>query len=158
MSAPTSKHAAVIRENFGTIWPEHLKAFTRLLIRLRQHFDGDLDLMLVLAVIGERTQPESWQPEVTTYRQLTRDDGQSYFQVPINIQSIADYSGIPRETVRRKIAALQQRGWVERTGEGYIRVGRRAAGDLEDATGESLDYLAALLTAFRAAAIDRPED
>lgn len=156
MSAPTSNHAAIIRENFGTIWPEHLKAFTHLLIRLRQHFDGDLDLMLVLAVIGERTRPDSWEPEVLTYRQLTRGEDEQHFQLPINVQSVADYSGIPRETVRRKVAALQAKGWVERTDEGHLQVGRRAAVDLEAATGETMEYLATVLKAFRAAALDRP--
>ena len=151
MAASSATEAEFIRRNFGTIWPEHLKAFTNLLVRLRERFDGDLDQMLVLAVIGDRTRPESWQPEVLTYRQLTRDDGQPHFQVPINIQSVADYSGIPRETVRRKVAALQEKGWVERTEEGHLRIARRAAGDLEESTGETLDYLTTLKAAFDAA-------
>ena len=47
-------HDDLIR-HFGLIWPVHNVRFCELLITLRRHFDGDLDRMLVLAVIGSRT-------------------------------------------------------------------------------------------------------
>ena len=67
-----TEQAEFIRANFGAIWPVHLAAFSRLLTQLRARFDGDLELMLIMAVIGERTRPENWTPELLTYRQLTR--------------------------------------------------------------------------------------
>ncbi len=33
----------------------------------------------------------------------------------INASRIADVTGIPRETVRRKLALLEERGWIEQT-------------------------------------------
>jgi DNA-binding MarR family transcriptional regulator len=137
-----------ITKDFGRIWPVHLAAFTRLLIQLRGHFDGDLDLLLVLAVIGDRTRPEEWSPELLTYRQLTRPRAEEHFQVPINIQSVADYSGIPRETVRRKVKRLEELGWIKRDPSGLIGVTPKAGKDLERATNDSVAYLAALLMAF----------
>lgn len=145
-----SEHIAFIRQHFRSIWPVHLAAFTRLLIQLREHFDGDLDLMLVLAVIGDRTRPENWTPELMTYRQLTRREGEAHLQYPINIQSVAAYSGIPRETVRRKIAILEARGWIVRDRNGRLAVARNAAPDLEAATSGTIDYLAALSASFEA--------
>ena len=139
-----------IKANFQSIWPVHLAGFTRLLVKLRDRFDGDLDLLLVLAVIGERTRPESWTPELLTYRQMTDGNDDDHLQYPINIQSVAQYCGIPRETVRRKVAILQSKGWVTRDADGRLAVSRAAAGDLEDATMDSIAYLAALLTAFDA--------
>lgn len=151
MPGRDSEEILFVKENFGRIWPQHLKAFTRLLVQLHAAFDGDLELLLVLAVIGDRTRPEHWAPEIFTFEQLTRGDGLKHYQTPINIQSVADYSGIPRETVRRKVNILQEKGWVERDGSGNLFVSSRAAKDLENATGDSADYLASILHAFNSA-------
>lgn len=140
----------LIREHFNLVWPVHLTGFTRLLVQLRRVFDGDLDLMLVLAVIGEQTRPESWRPEPGNYRQITRREGEEHLQVPINMQSIADYSGIPRETVRRKVLILERKGWVKRTADGRLMISSTAATDLEQATAQSIAYLAAIATAVLA--------
>lgn len=145
-----------IAENFATIWPVHLAAFTRLLTRLRAAFDGDLDLLLILAAIGDRTRPENWAPELRTYRQLTNAPGEAHLQYPINIQSVADFTGIPRETVRRKVAVLRKKGWLERGADGRLAVSRTAASDLEGATGDTISYLAALLLAMEKARAPGP--
>lgn len=139
-----------IKANFRSIWPEHLAGFTRLLVQLRNRFDGDLDLLLVLAVIGERTRPESWTPELLTYQQMTSGNADEHLQYPINTQSVSEYSGIPRETVRRKVAILQSKGWVTKDSGGRLAVSQTAAKDLEDATNDSIAYLEALLTVFDA--------
>ena len=44
-----------LRKNFGRIWPAHVANLTEFLISARLTFDGDLDLLLVLAVIGDRS-------------------------------------------------------------------------------------------------------
>jgi hypothetical protein len=148
MPSKQAVRAAFIRDNFSTIWPVHLGAFTRLLAQLRTRFDGDLELMLVLAVIGERTRPENWTPELLTYRQLTRAPEDSHLQHPINVQSVSDFSGIPRETVRRKVGILVRKGWILRDEDGRLSVSRTAAQDLEDATGVSIAYLETLFAVF----------
>ncbi len=149
-----SKELLFIKENFGHIWPHHLEAFTRLLVQLHAEFDGDLELLLVLAVIGDRTRSERWKPELLTYRQLTQSDGLEHLQMPINIQSVADYSGIARETVRRKINVLHEKGWIKRDENGNLHVSDKAAKDLERATSDSITYLARMLSTFNA--VGRP--
>lgn len=139
-----------VRKAFASLWPVHLFSFNQLLIQLRNAFVGDLDLMLVLAVIGERTRPESWQPEPTNYLQLTRRKGDEHLQVAINIQSVAEYSGIARETVRRKVRVLQEKGWVERDEEGRLTISSSAAADLEQSTLHSIRNLAAISSAIQA--------
>ncbi|SFQ21868.1 hypothetical protein [Tranquillimonas alkanivorans] len=141
---------AFIKKNFRTVWPVHLAGFTRLLVQLRKRFDGDLDLPLVLAVIGSRTQPEHWAVELMDLGIMTSGSVPKSRQLPINIQSVAEYSGIPRETVRRKVAILQERGRVTRAADGRLAVAQSTAHDLEDATGETIDYLTSLLMAFQA--------
>lgn len=150
MPTRNTEQGEFIRANFQSIWPIHLAGFTRLLIQLRDRFDGDLELALVLAVIGDRTRPENWTPELLTYRQMTHGGSDEHRQYPINIQSISEYSGIPRETVRRKVAILQSKGWVTRDADGRLAISRTAAAELEDATNSSIAYLEALLTVFDA--------
>lgn len=137
-----------ILENFGAIWPVHLSAFTRLLTQFRARFDGDLDLLLVLAVIGERTRPENWNPQLVSFEDLARRHDDERSQYAINIQSIADYSGIPRETVRRKVLVLQEKGWVHRGEDGKLSISPNAAPDLADATGDAIAYLEKIFCAF----------
>ena len=61
---------------------------------------------------------------------------------PINLQSIADFSGIPRETVRRKLQDLMALGWVERDERGNFAVTPKAAADLAPLTEIAIKYLA----------------
>jgi DNA-binding IclR family transcriptional regulator len=59
----------------------------------------------------------------------------------INLQSIADGTGIPRETVRRKINTLIERGWVRKNKDNTIEVTEKAVADLAPATQATFDYL-----------------
>jgi len=148
MPTKNTEQGEFLKANFRSIWPVHLASFTRLLVQLRDRFDGDLDLLLVLAVIGDRTRPESWMPELLTYRQMTHGGSDEHRQYPINIQSVSEYSGIPRETVRRKVTVLQTKGWVTRGADGRLAISRTAAEELEYATNSSIAYLEALRTVF----------
>jgi hypothetical protein len=139
--------------HFGRIWPVHNVAFCELLVTLRRQFGGDLDRMLVLAVIGSRTLSQG------------RIDGMCYDRfmeseradepAPINLQSIADYSGIPRETVRRKLHDLERAGWITRGDKGYLVATAKAAEDLEPATQATMRYLLAVVGAWREAISDQ---
>ena len=152
---PVTKKAALI----DVVWNFDLKNYRfstesmdQVLDLVREHgleVDWVLDRALVLAVIGSRTQPEHWMPALTELGTMTHGNNSEGRQLPINIQSVADYSGIPRETVRRKVAILQDRGWITRAADGRLAVAQHAAHDLEDATGETIAYLASLLRAFQ---------
>lgn len=148
MPAKSPHPTGIVEDNFGVIWPVHVAAFTKLLTRLRTRFDGDLDLLLVLAAIAERTRRETWTPELQTYRDLITGTAGADPQAPINIQSVSDYTLIPRETVRRKVNALVAKGWVVRREDGSLGVQKQAAQDLEGATGDTVAYLTALFRAF----------
>jgi hypothetical protein len=74
---------------------------------------GDLDLNIILLVIAIRTveHPESARMSVQE-----RGDVPVFPSLGVNINSIAESSGIPRETVRRKVDSLVRIGWVARQG------------------------------------------
>jgi hypothetical protein len=148
MKTRKARNRDLIAEHFATIWPAQIAGFTRFILQLRKAFDGDLDMMVVLAVIGDRTRPENWARELVDYAALTRDGAGEQRQEPLNVQSIADFTGIPRETVRRKVAALETRGWIRKDEKGHITALHTASSDLQHATAEAIEYLATIATAF----------
>ncbi|MFN4142392.1 helix-turn-helix domain-containing protein [Aestuariivirga sp.] len=130
-----------IKSSFGLIWPRHVSSLTELLIAARKAFDGDLDLFLVLAVIGDRTFSQRHVDPDMQYKQWQAEGAVKTRPEDINIRSIAAYSGIPRETVRRKLAILVEKGWIEREGGELIKATRKAREDLEPLTEASIKYL-----------------
>jgi hypothetical protein len=138
-----------LRASFGRIWPAHTEAFCELLVTLRRHFGGDLDRMLVLAVIGSRTLARGRIDDMCYERFM--DGERDEDAAPINLQSIADYSGIPRETVRRKLHDLERLGWITRRDKGYLVTNAKAARDLEPATQASMRYLLTVIRAWNEA-------
>jgi len=142
-----------LKTAFGRIWPVHNDAFCELLVRLRRQFGGDLDRMLVLAIVGSRTLARG-RIDGESYDDFMARDGPEEEPAPINLQSIADYSGIPRETVRRKLRDLEELGWIIRRNNGFLVASSKAAQDLAPATEATLGYLAAVVGACAEAMSD----
>lgn len=133
-----------ITTHFGHIFPAHVEALCELLITLRQQFFGDLDLMLILAIIGSRALPARYSNSMT-YAEFINDSDKIRADQPINIQSIAECSGIPRETVRRKVHQLKKLGFIQRDpSSGMLKITNKALQQLKPATQASLEYLLAL--------------
>lgn len=130
-----------IEEKFGLIWPRHVSSLTQFLIDCRRHFRGDLDLFLVLCVIGDRTFSARHAPADLSYEAWAASTAAGIPALNINVQSVAEYTGIPRETVRRKLALLVSKGWVIRDGRGYVTATNKAKDDLAPLTLSSLAYL-----------------
>jgi DNA-binding MarR family transcriptional regulator len=100
-------------------------------------FGGDLQQMLVLAILGQ----------VHLQRHLRLDGRASPLSPDTSISAsrIADVTGIPRQTVRRKLAELEKRGWIERTPSASYRLivmaspdGSPARRDLSDVDRRSM--------------------
>lgn len=94
-------------------WGGHLSAT---LIRVRSRFDGDLDqyllyLVFLLAEISEQL-PRGPRPPQTFRRRRG-----------LNALSMADITQIPRETTRRKLLALVERGYLVREDDGLFTLG-----------------------------------
>lgn len=131
-----------LARHFGDIWPAHNRAFTALLVECRRCFDGDLDAVLIMSAIGERGLTAE-RSRGLSYEAFLRGDRAAPAR-PVNMQSVADSTGIPRETVRRKVAWLIGRGWLSKCPDGTLAVTPRAALDLAPATQATLDYFLAL--------------
>ncbi len=106
--------------NFGKLHAKHAGVFIRYMVECRRESGGDLDLFLVMATIGERTFNERHAPDAMSLEAFVGGRVGKADTLPINVQSISDFTGIPRETVRRKIDILQKRGWIERDDRKYF--------------------------------------
>jgi hypothetical protein len=137
-----------LKAGFAEIWPAHMEGFVRLMLILRRTFDGDLDQMLILAVIGERKLARRASRAEPSYDRLGYSELRDPSSVAINPHSLADYTGIPRETVRRKVVALMARGWVARDASGDLRPTEKAAAELAGSTNATLDYLRSIAVAL----------
>lgn len=143
--------AELIAQNYGDVHPAILRHLLQWVLLMREGFDGDLDLMVVMAVIGDRTLKDlafrdlgyaelRLKPEIKPDNPLT------------NRKSIADSTGIPRETVRRKVATLLAKGWIEERPDGTLATTRGATDALHPITLRSfeiLGHLGATLAAVR---------
>ena len=109
----------------------HLARYNlRYLVRLYGAFDGDLLLPIVLGEVGlynmgslalgdGSSVPSSCTDEETFSRLPLR---------PCNAFSISSSTGIPRETVRRKVSHLIQNGFIDRDPKGGLTITAKAVG------------------------------
>lgn len=94
-------------------WGGHLSTT---LIRIRSRFDGDLDqyllyLVFLLAELSQQMAEGAGPP-----RTFARRRG-------LNALSLSDITQIPRETTRRKLLALAERGYLVREEDGLFVLG-----------------------------------
>lgn len=127
--------------NFGKLHARHAGLLIRYMVECRRESGGDLDLFLVMATIGERTFNERHAPDEMSLEAFVGGTVGKAETLPINVQSISDFTGIPRETVRRKIDILQNRGWIERDYRKYFTATDTANQDLIELTKLTEKYL-----------------
>ena len=93
---------------------------------LYQHFEGDLSLVIVLGEIAHHNMATHFslesRNETETLRRIEHDDALRARLPTCNAYSLAASTGMPRETIRRKIARLEELGWLERVGRRDVRI------------------------------------
>ena len=88
-----------------------------------REFDGDILLNIVVGEIGTRNLGQFYEVSRNSESFESRlGDVSEHQRVlrPCNALSISDATGIPRETVRRKVNALIKRGWVSQNERGHL--------------------------------------
>ncbi len=142
---PEKIDRAWVEDRLDTLHPVHVQAFVPLLTELRNLFDGDLDAMLILAACSARVISEDWQATLLEGQQRAAQ------LHPTNTQSIAMVTGIPRETVRRKILWLERKGWMTRDAQGSWIPTPETAQQLQSGTTAAITYLKTILQAAQRA-------
>lgn len=98
-------------------YPQHAKDFLGPLVDMmnvgRTICDGDLDKLLILLVVAMRTAEHKDVADLS-YEAVLSGAVEVYPSLSTNVRSIAESTGIPKESVRRKVAALVEAGWIRR--------------------------------------------
>lgn len=95
----------------------------RHLLLLYKEFDGDLLLPIVLGEIAHHNAKKLYSldgPCLKVRSDIPSDNERLKYLEPTNAFSISEATGIPRETVRRKIFKLIDRGWVAKGRRGDV--------------------------------------
>jgi response regulator of citrate/malate metabolism len=86
------------------------------LVRVHQQFEGDLVAALVMATVANRNMQRYYEDMARKSAEgLDKlvDSGDHLAHLRhCNAHSVASATGIPRETVRRKVNWLKQKGWL----------------------------------------------
>jgi hypothetical protein len=138
---------------YQTIWvEEHL----RLMLALRRFVANDLDKIIILAVIGQQQLSDPTRPPAA-YAPSDEAPPPVYSARFTNVDRISAATGIPRESVRRKVNELIEAGWVVRIGSRALAVLPGAAVDMQPATEIVFDMLDRIFAEFAAALAERGE-
>lgn len=92
-----------------------LKPFLDLLQVHREACGGDLEMNIIMLSVALRTVAHPQFAQMKEEQRVGGDTG-TFPTLGVNARSIAEASGMPRETVRRKIADLVEIGWLAREG------------------------------------------
>jgi hypothetical protein len=144
---PTSV-SRLLHDNYTAISRDLVAPLVGLLALARQVCHGDLDKLLIVLLIALRSAEHRDVPDLDIEDILA-----GRVAVPslhTNVRSIADSTGIPRETVRRKVAELVAFGWVARDGDdlSYTAEGARALTPVREALLDRASRLHAAVAAL----------
>ena len=96
------------------------------LIRVHNAFEGDLVAAVVLGTIGQYNFRHFYERfkdhPAESYQVLVERGAYAEHLRPCNALSVSASTGIPRETVRRKIRWLIDRGWLRQIGRDKLLV------------------------------------
>jgi hypothetical protein len=128
----------LVREKYTELWPPILVPWTKYLIACRKAFDGDLDKMLILAAIATMTLADAAGVRAS-YDEL-KSGRRKVAPRPTNYLSIANFTAIPKETVRRKTDVMIAKGWVTRADGGLV-ISQKASADFEHVSADAFRLL-----------------
>ena len=113
------------------------------LIRVYHLFDGDLPAAIVLATVAQHNLQRFYEVVARSsgegFDELVESERHVAHMRHCNALSVSAATGVPRETVRRKVRMLEEKGWLKVGERGQLliapRIGRRfVAFDQQTAT------------------------
>ena len=149
-----SESASLLRDNYASVSRFLLSPMVDFLAAGRASFDGDLDRALIFLVVALRT-AEDRKVEGIRLEDVLGGRVEAYPSLLTNVRSIAESTGIPRETVRRKVAALVGKGWLARRGDD-LSITPRSSQELTPFREAMLDAAARLHVLVERTAAGRP--
>jgi hypothetical protein len=140
-----SEVTAVLRENYRFAQYQVVQYLAEHLTDCRSALGGDLDDMMIMAVLGQRALGAVFEKDGQV--------GLAGERAWMSALRISDVTGVPRETTRRRLAGLRDRGWIEQHGNKGWRIageaGRtRVSADLAELDRRSMERLGRLVAAL----------
>lgn len=105
----------LLSQNYGLVAKDLFTPLLDVFGAARSAFDGDVEKAVVLLEVAVRTMQDPSLSHLDLQAVLSGKI-ENYPSLSTNMRSIADSSGIPKETVRRKVAALVEEGLILRQG------------------------------------------
>ena len=145
---PTTTRSAVsaaLEANYPTVQYHYVQFLAEHLTDCRKTLGGDFDDLMMLAVLGQRF--------LQARRDRDEGDAGAAERIWMSALRLSDVTGIPRESVRRKLARLAARGWViQDPARGWALAGSfemaAARVDLADLDRRGLERLGKLVAAL----------
>lgn len=94
------------------------------MLRSARRFDIDFETLVVWAVLAHQNcahlmPPGSLPSRLLNERGTVRNPAEAALR-PLRLRDMAQITQIPRETVRRKLIILRDRGWIVETEQGWV--------------------------------------
>ncbi len=126
-----------------SIWVE---AYLELLVAMRARFGSDLDSIILISAIGQQMLAD---PDLPVMGHAEAESApERTWRYATNLDALARATGIPRETVRRKINALAVEGLVVRLPDQTVVIGPAAAQKLAPLTLTTITMLDRIFTGY----------
>ena len=103
----------LMRQHYPYLAKDLIAPFLEALSIGRATCDGDLDKLFIILAVAMRTAEDKRVLDIDPDDVLS-GVVETYPSLSTNVRSIADSTGIPKESVRRKVAALVEAGWIHR--------------------------------------------
>lgn len=133
-----------------SVWVE---GFLTLLVELRRVFGNDLDKVMILSMVGQQMLRDPGMPPLS-HSEAQTAPFKTWPGKSTNIDALARASGIPRESVRRKVNELIADNLVARSDQGTLVVSPGASARLAASTGISIRMLDRTVSAYLSMLVD----
>jgi hypothetical protein len=118
-------HEQLLRKNYGRAAKELLSPLLALLTEAHRVFGGDGEKFHILLLLALRMAEHRCAAEFDVDAVEAGRVGELP-SLATNVKSIAASTGIPEETVRRKVRRLTEEGWIERRGNDLFYTAKAA--------------------------------
>jgi hypothetical protein len=118
--------------------------------------DGDLESLILWGILAHQNVAHLMPPGSIPTEVLTETGNVPEVETrmrPVLLRDLASISGIPRETVRRKLERLAKQGFVERSGRAWVLSTQRLEPELREHTRESVKRFLAAADEVRTALV-----